>query len=66
MRLLPLFAREGDETALIEFISGQHYPHQMRSYPGPEQVRTGTAKGAYGYGPEHYATEAAAETDHRE
>ncbi|GGA00127.1 GNAT family N-acetyltransferase [Nesterenkonia alkaliphila] len=54
-----------DAAALTEFITGQHYPFHVRSRPEAEQVQAGIAEGAYGYGPEHYETEQAEETDHR-
>lgn len=54
-----------DASALAEFIAGQHYPFHVRNRPTAEQVREGIASGTYGFAPEHYSTDQAAETDRR-
>ncbi|TLP79833.1 GNAT family N-acetyltransferase [Nesterenkonia sphaerica] len=56
---------DDDAAALSDFLTAQRYPFHVSPELRPEHVRSGLREGRYGRNPGHYATDAAAETDHR-
>lgn len=56
---------QDDAAALTDFLTAQSYPFHVRPALDAAYVREAINDGRYGYNPEHYATDAAADTDHR-
>lgn len=63
---VPLRPEDADDAAaLTDFLTTQRYPFHVRTALNAAHVREAINDGRYGYNPEHYATAAAADTDHR-